>query len=856
MHEDVFRAIDEGATIVTSSRRLARAIREGWHSRQRARGRSTWSIPDVLPFDSLLERTWRNWVLRGATDDCPRLLDAIQEQVIWEQIIRTSPAGETLLQISETARSAMQAWQLVQAHRVPLDARLDSTDDGAAFRDWAQQFRDVCETHGWLEHARLSDTLLQQGTAGDSPMCFFGFDDLTPQAAEFFEKSNARPIPASTISAAKIDYCKAADSAQEILHAAEWARNTLAREPAAQIGIIVPGLTRLRAKVERIFGLVLDPAGTFEERYRPFHLSLGPPLGEYPLVRAAHLFLRFGTGSLTLPDAGVFLRSPFLGDAESELSPRALLDAQMRSRGGWNISVAMLWDGAARCPALQRLLSRFGNELNRLPEKQSARAWTRSFSRILEALGWPGERPLTSFEYQGRRAWEDLLSTFAGVDLALGPMALDQALSRLQDIAGDTPFQVENEGAPVQVMGMLEAAGLTFDHLWIMGLTDEALPAPVNPNPFIPALIQREYGLPRSSSERELEFSSKLLGRLLSAAPRIVLSYPEWEGDRRLAPSPLVSSGPWSIPDTEATLPDWIARIRSAALLETVEDGVAPPLRVEGLQSGGSSLFKDMAACPFRAFAKHRLNARPLDEATPGLSYRDRGNAAHRALDLIWSEIRSHSRLRELNPNQLAELVAQHVHAALKDLGDRPGSTLERRRLKTLLLDWLGIEAARDPFVVLAIEDKRDIAIAGLQIRTRTDRVDTLPDGRTIIIDYKTGQLNSTAWDTDRPDDPQLPLYCVSSDKPIAAAAFAQIRTGELGFRGLSDPSTSLPEMRRMRGEYAQGFGEQVARWKSVLETLGENFRAGVARVDPKHGACDNCGLNALCRIEEFERDR
>jgi len=103
----------------------------------------------------------------------------------------------------------------------------------------------------------------------------------------------------------------------------------------------------------------------------------------------------------------------------------------------------------------------------------------------------------------------------------------------------------EDEGAPVQVMGMLEAAGLRFDHLWIMGLHDEALPAPANPNPFLPTSLQRQHKLPHSSAERELEFANKLAERLLASAPDVVLSYPEREGDRTLSPSPLVADGAW-----------------------------------------------------------------------------------------------------------------------------------------------------------------------------------------------------------------------------------------------------------------------------------------------------------------------
>jgi CRISPR/Cas system-associated exonuclease Cas4 (RecB family) len=48
-------------------------------------------------------------------------------------------------------------------------------------------------------------------------------------------------------------------------------------------------------------------------------------------------------------------------------------------------------------------------------------------------------------------------------------------------------------------------------------------------------------------------------------------------------------------------------------------------------------------------------------------------------------------------------------------------------------------------------------------------------------------------------------------------------------------------------------FGMQLEEWRRVLERLAEEFRAGKAAVDPKPGACDNCGLRALCRIREYE---
>ena len=168
----------------------------------------------------------------------------------------------------------------------------------------------------------------------------------------------------------------------------------------------------------------------------------------------------------------------------------------------------------------------------------------------------------------------------------------------------------------------------------------------------------------------------------------------------------------------------------------------------------------------------------------------------------------------------------------------------------------MNIEKSRSVFAVAGIEAERVISIGGLQVKVRSDRVDALPDGRQILLDYKTGQLKARGWEGDRPDEPQLPLYCVTSDQPVAGAAFAMIRTGELRFRGLTASDASLPSLTKMSIDPSVPFERQLLEWRRALEGLAERFRAGHAEADPKSGACDNCGLRALCRIREFENGR
>jgi len=53
-----------------------------------------------------------------------------------------------------------------------------------------------------------------------------------------------------------------------------------------------------------------------------------------------------------------------------------------------------------------------------------------------------------------------------------------------------------------------------------------------------------------------------------------------------------------------------------------------------------------------------------------------------------------------------------------------------------------------------------------------------------------------------------------------------------------------------MKTEFAT-IGEQRAHWKAALERLADEFRNGVARVDPLDGACKYCEFMALCRIRD-----
>src|SRR6185437_12150175 len=85
---------------------------------------------------------------------------------------------------------------------------------------------------------------------------------------------------------------------------------------------------------------------------------------------------------------------------------------------------------------------------------------------------------------------------------------------------------------------------------------------------------------------------------------------------------------------------------------------------------------------------------------------------------------------------------------------------------------------------------------------------------------------------------------------PLAGAALAQVRTGELEMLYAGD-FEKHPGWKTMNVD-ERDFGSQVARWRDVVEKLAADFRQGLARVDPKTlKVCERCGVMALCRIRD-----
>ena len=110
----------DGGTVVTGNARLSRQLLREHDAERRKRGERLWESPDILPRDAWLARCWQECAYRDPLNT-PVLLDAAQEEALWEQAI-VKTGGETpLLDVPATASAAARAWDLLHAWEAPRD---------------------------------------------------------------------------------------------------------------------------------------------------------------------------------------------------------------------------------------------------------------------------------------------------------------------------------------------------------------------------------------------------------------------------------------------------------------------------------------------------------------------------------------------------------------------------------------------------------------------------------------------------------------------------------------------------------------------------------------------------------------
>ena len=839
--ETLFAAMKNGAAIITPNNRLSNQLLHDFFKQTKSDGQAC-DKAHCLPYQGFLRDLFKKARHLYPAIAHPMLLSSQQQRHLWRSILtqHQETCNDGLLAEIQNAWARCQHW-LIDSD----DPAFAQTPQTRQFQQWQQHLQHRLNVLGALTEEQLAPYVLTYPELFNSTrLCrqtiWACFDDYTPQQRALQQAMEAEGCPQYHYDLAPrsnaAHHYVAKDCQDEYLQMIQWLKNKLAAG-TPRIAVVIPDLQTQSKYLQRLL-----------QQHIPcdqFNISLGQPLSDYPLVAHALHWLGLEKQTMNNHQARLLLHSPYLAGAKMEFTGRAeaMQDCSVLQEATLSLT-ALINALSYTAPKLAAVLS----SLSDYPQEAHPSVWISHFKTRLIKLGFPGEYSLSSSTYQCFQRFITLFDELLQLSVITPLMNKTQALNALSELAKSTIFQAQKSTTPIQVLGLLEASGCTFDSVWVSGLTDQCLPQKINLSAFIPLDVQRKHQMPHAIAERELQFAQQLLQRLQNGCQDSVFSHPRLTGDIPNLPCPLICHLPKLI---VCELP----ATRSTSCLISQNEHYILPLRATESVRGGTALLANQAQCPFRAFATHRLYASPGPAISDGPDASERGQIIHKIMDLLWKHLGSQRNLLVLTPDEMHQLIENAITHALTPLineGSHSFSPLvqevERSRLYRLTHACLEWDKQRPPFVVEAVEQTFTLNLAGIDFRVRVDRLDRVTSDKQWVIDYKSSLPINKPWNEERPEAPQLLLYALLDDS-INALLFVQLKAGRITCSGLSEDSSPVQGVSVLKK--GEKWPERRQQWHQQLTQLANEFQTGHCLPQPNRGStCQHCDFPNLCRIQ------
>jgi ATP-dependent helicase/nuclease subunit B len=850
--------------VLSPSDRARRAFARAWaHDAQRASGRDAAPLPRFMTIKSWFATLWNEGQLFGLLDDTRTLVAPTIEAAIWRHIA-SSVTAATRGESAVLADRFAEAWMLEHGYRGDAAfAPLASGSNGELYRVARKAFVDALRDANAITTSELPHALF--ANADCLRDLTFPHITTTPQFSGLISENNTLSIlnrnavftnfhGAKNDSAISKSRFPARDGGDERAAAISWVTQFVERESLEnrhrQIAIVVPDLQQTRGGWKR----ALREAGL------PHNISLGLPVSKYPWA-AAGFALVSALFSPSAPETiAQALRHPRWGRSDATVAAINRREIELLRRGVPEITLNEFCDGAS--DGLRALGARIANALPSATLKRgnASRAhWSGVFEQAISAFD-DAPTSLDSQTFQLREALLASIETWKQLDDWLPQVSIAAAQQELIAMTDQAAFQPEGSDAPVQVIGLLESAGVPFEAMWVTGMSERVLPEAVRANPYLAIQWQREQHVGLASVDECDARATRLLEGWKLLSPKIVASLPAQIDDEPQVWSPLVASWP-DKPLVAMPVPSSQIRNEEAAL-ETIDDESAPPWQPAG--SRGVRALEAQANCPRRGFAEGRLRLVAWPERSDGLSPQLRGELVHDVAERVGraliAEAMDFARVQDLLSTHVADAVTS-VAQANRRIPQHVWQA-EQTRLQAVFTKLLQVESARAPFSIQDVEHVAKTRLENIDFSLRIDRVDRVNgidsetgevrQSRLAVIDFKSGNVDRKFLFDERLTAPQLPLYALALGiENVDAVAYARVSDDYQDFVSFGTPASGL-EANKRGNATSPTWDELRDLWRTKLTRLATELIAGDAALAPAYGetTCKRCDYQRFCRVD------
>ena len=843
MYSWLQEAVSEKREVVTASRRLARELRNAFDHRQVAAGYRSWLTPAVF--------SWHDWLGRqldrvAQPAELPQVIDAASSTLIWERCLQQRiPDG--LPGFEGLVRQASQSWLRIQEWNISVAElhKAARSQDERIFADAARDYQQRLSDNRWIDaggKVALVSQLLDAGKMTPSThLTFAGFDRVSPgvrQLMGVLERTGTTVqfAPPSTNNSkpgvASFDHVDA-----ELRAAGAWARCQLDENAAAKVAIVVPGLESGAADSTRLIREGLVPGWQYggPEFASAANVSYGRKLSEYPAISIALLALRWASQPLDSRQISLLLRSRCL--ASDVTTGRSRLEIELRchpDRHWLPEDFTRVFTGCEESEDAKRFLESVATLAQvRAGKNERLRPgeWVRKIDALLTSLHWPGPASLDSEEFQLVNRWRELLNEYARIEVVSPLVNFGEVVRRLVAMSADILYQPDSGPGIVQVLGILEATGMEFDHVWVSGMDSSQWPPASTPARFISLPLQRRHRMPDATPGDTLEFARQVLRGFAASGKQCIFSSVTAKDDLELAPTSILDE----LDGVQVEQPrdsGWYAKTLAIPNGLPIESNdPIPPVGAHEKIRGGAYTVQRQYTEPFGAFVHGRLGVRTLETIAAGLSPSARGNIIHNALHNLLAARPSQDEVSGWSTEERRQRIGSAVDASLAEHGKSADAVLrrilrlERGRLLRLLENFVVAESNRVPFEVADVERKFDYNKFGIELGLRVDRIDRLADGKLLVIDYKTGIPKHFLDRSGALTDLQLVVYADALQEEVGGLALINIDSRTIDSRGAGAGGS-------WSKQYSDDWPETLQLWRAEVHRVVKEMAAGDGRLN------------------------
>jgi len=426
----------------------------------------------------------------------------------------------------------------------------------------------------------------------------------------------------------------------------------------------------------------------------------------------------------------------------------------------------------------------------------------------------------------------------AAVALATRAMGIEEFWRAAKSVLRLKPVRMaDGRRNVVHVLSAEEARQWVLPVVFVCGMVEKQFPRFHPQDLFFPDAARCRLNAAgirvRTAAEFEREERTLFEQAITRATMLTTLSYPEFDarGERTL-PSLYLEGLMLAPEESRAVRPQprhppavrGPAEIRVPGLLEFLRAKTARPSPTD---------LESFLQCPFQYFGRRTLRLKPAPARPEDrLDFLTQGSIVHEVLAAWWADQGDVTPLFE-------DVFARYVEQERIPWG------YHTERLRNAMLDDLRGFAADEQWPRGDYQSRMEEKFAfrldeWLEIAGKIDRLDTAPDGRAYVIDYKYSTAQNTKDKLKDENLLQAPLYLMAAEKYFGVQAAGMFYVGLKG--GV---------------EYA-GWKEIPEGWlerkkEQTLEVVAE-IRAGRVESAPaKPEKCRYCEFRDVCRVEAGE---